>query len=96
MSQLISLAERLFLSTERDSDSDSELSLDEHSSSYASSHSSDSEEDVIDVEKKWNTGTLKNNERIPVHSTPKGEEYKPLSFPFEKKGDLRPRNPDSM
>ncbi|XP_034297968.1 cadherin EGF LAG seven-pass G-type receptor 1 isoform X2 [Pantherophis guttatus] len=58
-------------SNERDSDSDSELSLDEHSSSYASSHSSDSEEDVIDVEKKWNTGTLKNNERIPVHSTPK-------------------------
>ncbi|KAG8142793.1 hypothetical protein E2320_005991, partial [Naja naja] len=41
-------------SNQRDSDSDSELSLDEHSSSYASSHSSDSEEDVIDTEKKWN------------------------------------------
>uniref|UniRef100_A0A665WXR0 Cadherin EGF LAG seven-pass G-type receptor 1 n=1 Tax=Echeneis naucrates TaxID=173247 RepID=A0A665WXR0_ECHNA len=49
-----------------DSDSDSELSVDEHSSSYASSHSSDSEEDDIDVKPKWN------NERQPVHSTPKG------------------------
>lgn len=49
-----------------DSDSDSELSVDEHSSSYASSHSSDSEDDEIDVKPKWN------NERQPVHSTPKG------------------------
>ena len=49
-----------------DSDSDSELSVDEHSSSYASSHSSDSEDDDIDVKPKWN------NERQPVHSTPKG------------------------
>uniref|UniRef100_A0A8D3BBJ4 Cadherin EGF LAG seven-pass G-type receptor 1 n=1 Tax=Scophthalmus maximus TaxID=52904 RepID=A0A8D3BBJ4_SCOMX len=49
-----------------DSDSDSELSADEHSSSYASSHSSDSEDDDIDVKPKWN------NERQPVHSTPKG------------------------
>ncbi|KAK5896023.1 hypothetical protein CgunFtcFv8_009667 [Champsocephalus gunnari] len=49
-----------------DSDSDSELSGDEHSSSYASSHSSDSEEDDIDLKPKWN------NERQPVHSTPKG------------------------
>ncbi|XP_060935371.1 cadherin EGF LAG seven-pass G-type receptor 1 [Limanda limanda] len=48
-----------------DSDSDSELSVDEHSSSYASSHSSDSEDDDIDVKPKWN------NERQPVHSTPK-------------------------
>eukprot|EP00066_Takifugu_rubripes_P026394 XP_011615660.1 PREDICTED: cadherin EGF LAG seven-pass G-type receptor 1 [Takifugu rubripes] len=50
---------------EDDSDSDSELSADEHSSSYASSHSSDSEDDNIDVKPKWN------NERQPVHSTPK-------------------------
>lgn len=57
---------------EHDSDSDSELSLDEHSSSYASSHSSDSEEDGLDTEKKWNTSTSKNNERGPLHSTPKG------------------------
>uniref|UniRef100_A0A3Q3J3E4 Cadherin EGF LAG seven-pass G-type receptor 1 n=1 Tax=Monopterus albus TaxID=43700 RepID=A0A3Q3J3E4_MONAL len=49
-----------------DSDSDSELSVDEHSSSYASSHSSDSGDDDIDVKPKWN------NERQPVHSTPKG------------------------
>nr|XP_057933071.1 cadherin EGF LAG seven-pass G-type receptor 1 isoform X1 [Doryrhamphus excisus] len=48
-----------------DSDSDSELSMDENSSSYASSHSSDSEDDDIDVKPKWN------NERQPVHSTPK-------------------------
>lgn len=53
-----------------DSDSDSELSVDEHSSSYASSHSSDSEDDDDDDEvhmkPKWN------NERQPLHSTPKG------------------------
>uniref|UniRef100_A0A8D0HIG2 Cadherin EGF LAG seven-pass G-type receptor 1 n=1 Tax=Sphenodon punctatus TaxID=8508 RepID=A0A8D0HIG2_SPHPU len=61
-------------SNEHDSDSDSELSLDEHSSSYASSHSSDSEEDGIDAEKKWNPATAKNNERGPLHSTPKGEQ----------------------
>ncbi|CAL8242134.1 unnamed protein product [Merluccius merluccius] len=48
-----------------DSDSDSELSLDDHSSSYASSHSSDSEDDHHHVKPQWN------NERQPVHSTPK-------------------------
>ncbi|KAM6985970.1 cadherin EGF LAG seven-pass G-type receptor 1 [Aplochiton taeniatus] len=48
-----------------DSDSDSELSVDEHSSSYASSHSSDSEDEDMDIKPKWN------NERQPVHSTPK-------------------------
>ncbi|XP_061496273.1 cadherin EGF LAG seven-pass G-type receptor 1 isoform X3 [Rhineura floridana] len=58
-------------SNENDSDSDSELSLDEHSSSYASSHSSDSEEDGMEAEKKWNTATSKNNDRGPLHSTPK-------------------------
>nr|XP_008177211.2 cadherin EGF LAG seven-pass G-type receptor 1 isoform X4 [Chrysemys picta bellii] len=58
-------------SNDHDSDSDSELSLDEQSSSYASSHSSESEEDGIETEKKWNTTTSKNNERGPIHSTPK-------------------------
>ncbi|KAF7246593.1 Cadherin EGF LAG seven-pass G-type receptor 1 [Varanus komodoensis] len=58
-------------SNEHDSDSDSELSLDEHSSSYASSHSSDSEEDVMDAEKKWSVATPVNNDRAPIHSTPK-------------------------
>ncbi|KAM9467566.1 cadherin EGF LAG seven-pass G-type receptor 1 isoform 2-T2 [Clarias gariepinus] len=50
-----------------DSDSDSELSVDEHSSSYASSHSSDSEDDDegVHMKPKWN------NERQPLHSTPK-------------------------
>ncbi|TSK13169.1 Cadherin EGF LAG seven-pass G-type receptor 1 [Bagarius yarrelli] len=52
-----------------DSDSDSELSVDEHSSSYASSHSSDSEDDdeEVHMKPKWN------NERQPLHSTPKGD-----------------------
>ncbi|XP_063783179.1 cadherin EGF LAG seven-pass G-type receptor 1 isoform X1 [Pseudophryne corroboree] len=54
-----------------DSDSDSELSLDEHSSSYASSHSSDSEEEEIEAEKQWKPTSPKNNDRGPVHSTPK-------------------------
>uniref|UniRef100_A0A4W4H7M5 Cadherin EGF LAG seven-pass G-type receptor 1a n=1 Tax=Electrophorus electricus TaxID=8005 RepID=A0A4W4H7M5_ELEEL len=49
-----------------DSDSDSELSVDDHSSSYASSQSSDSEEEEKRKRPKWN------NERTPVHSTPKG------------------------
>ncbi|XP_046729152.1 cadherin EGF LAG seven-pass G-type receptor 1 isoform X2 [Silurus meridionalis] len=50
-----------------DSDSDSELSADEHSSSYASSHSSDSDDDddEVHMKPKWN------NERQPLHSTPK-------------------------
>lgn len=58
-----------------DSDSDSELSVDEHSSSYASSHSSDSEDDDMDIKPKWN------NERPPLHSTPKGPSIKG-SHPF--------------
>lgn len=62
-----------FTSTENDSDSDSELSLDEHSSSYASSHSSDSEEDGVEAGKKWNAASSKNNDRGPLHSTPKGK-----------------------
>ncbi|XP_062339592.1 LOW QUALITY PROTEIN: cadherin EGF LAG seven-pass G-type receptor 1-like [Osmerus eperlanus] len=55
-----------------DSDSDSELSVDDHSSSYASSHSSDSEDDDLDVKPKWNN-ERHNNERQPLHSTPKVE-----------------------
>lgn len=50
-----------------DSDSDSELSLDEQSSSYASSRSSDSEDDGGEAEDKWDPA------QGPVHSTPKGE-----------------------
>uniref|UniRef100_A0A7N4P878 Cadherin EGF LAG seven-pass G-type receptor 1 n=1 Tax=Sarcophilus harrisii TaxID=9305 RepID=A0A7N4P878_SARHA len=56
--------------TGNDSDSDSELSLEEHSSSYASS--SDSEEDGVDEENKWAPGSCKTNDRGPIHSTPKG------------------------
>lgn len=52
-----------------DSDSDSEKSVDEHNSSYASSHSSDSEEEKKRSTPKWN------NERSPVHSTPNGTAY---------------------
>ncbi|GAA6101335.1 cadherin EGF LAG seven-pass G-type receptor 1 [Tachysurus ichikawai] len=48
-----------------DSDSDSEHSVDEHSSLYASSHSSDSGEEKKRSKPKWN------NERSPIHSTPK-------------------------
>uniref|UniRef100_A0A4X2MBG7 Cadherin EGF LAG seven-pass G-type receptor 1 n=2 Tax=Vombatus ursinus TaxID=29139 RepID=A0A4X2MBG7_VOMUR len=55
-----------------DSDSDSELSLEEHSSSYASSRSSDSEEDGAD-ENKWTPGSCKASGRGPVHSTPKAD-----------------------
>ncbi|NWH59992.1 CELR1 protein, partial [Geococcyx californianus] len=62
-------------SNDHDSDSDSELSLDEHSSSYASSHSSDSEEDGLEPEKKWNMSTSKNNEHGPLHSTPKVDTF---------------------
>lgn len=54
-------------STGHDSDSDSELSLDEQSSSYASSHSSDSEDDGVGAEEKWDPA------RGAIHSTPKGE-----------------------
>lgn len=53
-----------------DSDSDSELSLDEHSSSYASSHTSDSEDDGGEAEDKWNPAGG------PAHSTPKGKQWR--------------------
>ncbi|XP_058529592.1 cadherin EGF LAG seven-pass G-type receptor 1 isoform X1 [Ochotona princeps] len=48
-----------------DSDSDSELSLDEHSSSYASSRSSDSEDEAGEAADTWAPG------QGPAHSTPK-------------------------
>ncbi|XP_059402797.1 cadherin EGF LAG seven-pass G-type receptor 1-like [Carassius carassius] len=64
--------------TAEDSDSDSELSVDEHSSSFASSQSSDSEDEARHSRTKWN------NERTPIHSTPKadaisgqGKQYRP-------------------
>ncbi|XP_029607455.1 cadherin EGF LAG seven-pass G-type receptor 1 isoform X1 [Salmo trutta] len=48
-----------------DSDSDSELSVDEHSSSYASSHSSDSDDHRGSRKHRWN------NERPSQHNTAK-------------------------
>ncbi|KAK7121465.1 hypothetical protein R3I93_022530 [Phoxinus phoxinus] len=71
-----------------DSDSDSELSVDEHSSSYASSHSSDSEDEARHSKTKWN------NERTPIHSTPKvdavsghGKQYWPVEPPTASEGE---------
>ncbi|XP_078305426.1 cadherin EGF LAG seven-pass G-type receptor 1 isoform X2 [Panthera onca] len=63
-----------------DSDSDSELSLDEQSSSYASSRSSDSEDDGVEAEDKWDSA------RGPVHSTPKADtaaNHIPAGWPNE-------------
>ncbi|XP_053440843.1 cadherin EGF LAG seven-pass G-type receptor 1 isoform X3 [Nycticebus coucang] len=63
-----------------DSDSDSELSLDEHSSSYASSHSSDSEDDGAEAQDSWDPT------RGPIHSTPKGDavaNHIPAGWPDE-------------
>ncbi|XP_037703253.1 cadherin EGF LAG seven-pass G-type receptor 1 [Choloepus didactylus] len=54
-----------------DSDSDSELSLDEQSSSYASSRSSDSEDDGTAAKDKWDPASAQAHARGPVHSTPK-------------------------
>nr|XP_039319215.1 cadherin EGF LAG seven-pass G-type receptor 1 isoform X4 [Saimiri boliviensis boliviensis] len=58
-----------------DSDSDSELSLDEQSSSYASSHSSDSEDDGVGAEEKWDPA------RGAIHSTPKGILKNKVTYP---------------
>nr|XP_023395785.1 cadherin EGF LAG seven-pass G-type receptor 1 [Loxodonta africana] len=55
----------------RDSDSDSELSLDEQSSSYASSHSSDSEDEGVEAEDQWDPVTPQARTHGPAHSTPK-------------------------
>uniref|UniRef100_G3UIY0 Cadherin EGF LAG seven-pass G-type receptor 1 n=1 Tax=Loxodonta africana TaxID=9785 RepID=G3UIY0_LOXAF len=59
------------LPTGRDSDSDSELSLDEQSSSYASSHSSDSEDEGVEAEDQWDPVTPQARTHGPAHSTPK-------------------------
>ncbi|XP_053103347.1 cadherin EGF LAG seven-pass G-type receptor 2 isoform X2 [Hemicordylus capensis] len=58
---------------ERDTDSDSDLSLeDDQSGSYASTHSSDSEEDEeFAREPCWENLLCPNNEKLPIHSTPK-------------------------
>ncbi|XP_028652386.2 cadherin EGF LAG seven-pass G-type receptor 2 isoform X2 [Erpetoichthys calabaricus] len=58
---------------DHDSDSDSDLSLeDDQSGSYASTHSSDSEEeDHFPADQCWESLASQNNERIPAFSTPK-------------------------
>eukprot|EP00062_Callorhinchus_milii_P009585 gi/632953584/ref/XP_007892498.1/ PREDICTED: cadherin EGF LAG seven-pass G-type receptor 2 [Callorhinchus milii] len=58
---------------EHDSDSDSDLSLeDDQSGSYASTHSSDSEEDAeFQAEPGWENVISPNNEKLNAHSTPK-------------------------
>lgn len=62
------------VTTEHDTDSDSDLSLeDDQSGSYASTHSSDSEEDEdFSREPCWENLLCPNNEKLPAHSTPKG------------------------
>nr|XP_027810409.1 cadherin EGF LAG seven-pass G-type receptor 1 isoform X1 [Marmota flaviventris] len=70
-----------------DSDSDSELSLDEQSSSYASSRSSDSEDDGGEAEDTWAPA------QGPVHSTPKADalaNHVPAGWP-----DASPAGSDS-
>lgn len=63
-----------FWGTERDTDSDSDLSLeDDQSGSFASTHSSDSEEDEeFPKEPCWENLLCPNNEKLPALSTPKG------------------------
>ncbi|XP_032898448.1 cadherin EGF LAG seven-pass G-type receptor 2 isoform X3 [Amblyraja radiata] len=60
---------------DHDSDSDSDLSLeDDQSGSYASTHSSDSEDDeAYRGEPGWENIISQNNEHHPNHSTPKVE-----------------------
>ncbi|XP_060087564.1 cadherin EGF LAG seven-pass G-type receptor 2 isoform X2 [Heteronotia binoei] len=73
---------------EHDTDSDSDLSLeDDQSGSYASTHSSDSEEDEeFAREPCWENLLCPNNEKMPTHSTPKdnlsgpGNPYWPGDF----------------
>ncbi|XP_077190373.1 cadherin EGF LAG seven-pass G-type receptor 2 isoform X2 [Paroedura picta] len=73
---------------EHDTDSDSDLSLeDDQSGSYASTHSSDSEEDEeFAREPCWENLLCPNNEKMPAHSTPKdnisgpGKPYWPGDF----------------
>ncbi|XP_062834481.1 cadherin EGF LAG seven-pass G-type receptor 2 isoform X1 [Anolis carolinensis] len=74
---------------ERDTDSDSDLSLeDDQSGSYASTHSSDSEEDEeFPREPCWENLLCPNNDKLVAHSTPKvdnlpgpGKPYWPGDF----------------
>ncbi|XP_017384935.1 cadherin EGF LAG seven-pass G-type receptor 1 isoform X5 [Cebus imitator] len=74
-----------------DSDSDSELSLDEQSSSYASSHSSDSEDDGVGAEEKWDPA------RGAIHSTPKGDamvNHVPAIWPNQSLGGSDSEDPE--
>lgn len=59
---------------EHDTDSDSDLSLeDDQSGSYASTHSSDSEEDeAFPGEPCWENLLGPPSEKLPPHSAPKG------------------------
>nr|XP_037863230.1 cadherin EGF LAG seven-pass G-type receptor 1 isoform X3 [Chlorocebus sabaeus] len=73
-----------------DSDSDSELSLDEQSSSYASSHSSDSEDDGVGAEEKWDPA------RGAIHSTPKGDavaNHVPAAWPDQSLAESDSEDP---
>ncbi|XP_033089453.1 cadherin EGF LAG seven-pass G-type receptor 1 isoform X2 [Trachypithecus francoisi] len=73
-----------------DSDSDSELSLDEQSSSYASSHSSDSEDDRVGAEEKWDPA------RGAIHSTPKGDavaNHVPAAWPDQSLAESDSEDP---
>ncbi|XP_051890612.1 cadherin EGF LAG seven-pass G-type receptor 2-like isoform X2 [Pristis pectinata] len=69
---------------EHDSDSDSDLSLeDDQSGSYASTHSSDSEEDEeYRGEPGWENIISQNNEKHPNHSTPKVENISAHVTPY--------------
>ncbi|XP_072134760.1 cadherin EGF LAG seven-pass G-type receptor 2 isoform X3 [Mobula birostris] len=69
---------------EHDSDSDSDLSLeDDQSGSYASTHSSDSEEDEeYQGEPGWENIISQNNEKHPNHSTPKVENISSHVTPY--------------
>ncbi|KAM6454465.1 cadherin EGF LAG seven-pass G-type receptor 2 isoform 4-T4 [Liasis olivaceus] len=89
---------------ERDTDSDSDLSLeDDQSGSFASTHSSDSEEDEeFPKEPCWENLLCPNNEKLPVHNTPKvdnvsgpGKPYWPGDFvttASESDGHLGPES----
>uniref|UniRef100_A0A8C0H696 Cadherin EGF LAG seven-pass G-type receptor 2 n=1 Tax=Chelonoidis abingdonii TaxID=106734 RepID=A0A8C0H696_CHEAB len=58
---------------EHDTDSDSDLSLeDDQSGSYASTHSSDSEDEAFPGEPSWENLLGPPSEKLPPHSAPKG------------------------
>ncbi|XP_072336405.1 cadherin EGF LAG seven-pass G-type receptor 2 isoform X1 [Scyliorhinus torazame] len=69
---------------EHDSDSDSDLSLeDDQSGSYASTHSSDSEEDDYQGDPGWEKIISPNNEKHPNHSTLKVDNITKPYWPGE-------------